>query len=96
MNGTHPRFPPHSVGVANLATRWHEVPLAPSLRELLSEREAEGVSWDEWYVPPAFSAPVGAARSRPPAAKPLNIHRTAQLRGVREAKSLPYGASANM
>ena len=43
MNGTHPRFPPHSVGVANLATRWHEVPLAPSLRELLSEREAEGV-----------------------------------------------------
>ena len=46
MNGTHPRFPPHSVGVANLATRWHEVPLAPSLRELLSEREAEGVRYD--------------------------------------------------
>ena len=32
------------VGVATLSTCWHEVPLAPSLRELLSEREAEGVS----------------------------------------------------
>ena len=50
MNGTHPRFPPHSVGVANLATRWHEVPLAPSLRELLSEREAEGVRYDKMDV----------------------------------------------
>ena len=29
LNGTHPRFSPYSVGVANLATRWHEVPLPP-------------------------------------------------------------------
>ena len=32
------------IGVATLANCWHEVPVAPSLRELLSEREAEGVS----------------------------------------------------
>ena len=33
--------------------------------------------------------------SKPPAAaQPLNIHRTARLRGFREAKSLPYQAWA--
>ncbi len=29
-------------------TRWHEVPLAPPLGELLSEREAEGVYYVGW------------------------------------------------
>ena len=67
MNGTHTRFPPHSVGVANLATRWHEVPLAPPLGELLSEREAEGVRYDEWTCTYGFAAPtVGEALSLPP------------------------------
>ena len=37
MNGMRPPvFASPTVGVANLATRWHEVPLAPSLRELPS------------------------------------------------------------
>ena len=30
------------VGVANLATRWHEVPLPPLEGEVPNEREAEG------------------------------------------------------
>ena len=33
---------PAPVGVANLATRWHEVPLPPLKGEVPNEREAEG------------------------------------------------------
>ena len=34
------------VGVANLATRWHEVPSPPLEGEVPNEREAEGfVRW---------------------------------------------------
>ena len=44
--------------------------------------------------PPVSTAP-GRGGSKPPAAaQPLNIHRTARLRGFREAKSLPYQAWA--
>ena len=32
------------------AVFWCEAPLAPSLRELLSEREAEGVRYDERFT----------------------------------------------
>ena len=48
-----------------MATRWHEVPLAPSLRELLSEREAEGVYYVKWYTLLVFTVPVGEALSLP-------------------------------
>ena len=43
--------------------------------------------------PPVSTAPVGAARSRP-LRRSRNIQRTAQLRSLREAKSLPYRACA--
>ena len=44
--------------------------------------------------PPVSTAP-GRGGSKPPAAaQPLNIQRTAQLRQLREAKSLPYMAWA--
>ena len=44
--------------------------------------------------PPVSTAP-GRGGSKPPAAaQPLNIQRTAQLRQLREAKSLPYKADA--
>ena len=44
--------------------------------------------------PPVSNAP-GRGGSKPPAAaQPLNIQRTAQLRQLREAKSLPYRAWA--
>ena len=44
--------------------------------------------------PPVSTAP-GRGGSKPPAAaQPLNIQRTAQLRQLREAKSLPYRARA--
>ena len=36
LNGTRP------VGVAGLATRWHEVPMPPLEGEVPNEREAEG------------------------------------------------------
>ena len=35
-------FASPTVGVANLATRWHEVPLPPLEGEVPNEREAEG------------------------------------------------------
>ena len=43
--------------------------------------------------PPVSTAPVGAARSRP-LRRSRNIQRTALLRSLREAKSLPYRACA--
>ena len=52
------------VGVAALSTCWHEVPLAPSLRELLSECEAEGVSPVLVHAPKSFES-VGEALSLP-------------------------------
>ena len=53
------------VGVATLSTCWHEVPLAPSLRELLSEREAEGVSPVGFSHAPKSFESVGEALSLP-------------------------------
>ena len=55
------RWKPGGWRVANLATRWHEVPLAPPLGELLSECEAEGVSFDGWYTPWLSTAPCSRA-----------------------------------
>ena len=44
---------------------------------------------------PSVSTAPGRGGSKPPAAaQPLNIQRTAQLRQLREAKSLPYMAWA--
>ena len=43
------------VGVDWQSTRWHEVPLAPPLGELLSGREAEGVYPVEWKMLPISS-----------------------------------------
>ena len=44
---------------------------------------------------PSVSTAPGRGGSKPPAAaQPLNIQRTAQLRQLREAKSLPYRAWA--
>ncbi len=37
LNGMRPCFVSPTVGVANLATRWHEVPLASPGGKLLSE-----------------------------------------------------------
>ena len=34
-----------TVGVANLATRWREAPLAPPLGELLSKAKLRGCGW---------------------------------------------------
>ena len=42
MNGMALWFYTALVGVANLATRWHEVPLPPLKGEVPNEREAEG------------------------------------------------------
>ena len=55
------------VGVDWQSTRWHEVPLAPPLGELLSEREAEGVWFVNTELVPIRSCPVGADSIRPPA-----------------------------
>ena len=43
--------------------------------------------------PPVSTAPVGAAQSRP-LRRSRNIQRTAQLRSLREAKSLPYSVES--
>ena len=49
-----------------LHTASGEAALAPSLRELLSEREAEGVRYDEWTCTYGFAAlTVGEALSLP-------------------------------
>ena len=46
---------------------------------------------------PSVSTAPGRDGSKPPAAaQPLNIQRTARLRGFREAKSLPYSVAANI
>ena len=42
LNGVNLWFCIAIVGVANLATRWHEVPLPPLEGEVPNEREAEG------------------------------------------------------
>ena len=53
-----------------------------------------GGDWQATRQPPVSTAP-GRGGSKPPAAaQPLNIQRTAQLRQLREAKSLPYQAWA--
>ena len=53
-----------------------------------------GVAYQATRQPPVSTAP-GRGGSKPPAAaQPLNIQRTAQLRQLREAKSLPYMAWA--
>ncbi len=45
----------------------------------------------------SVSTAPGRGGSKPPAAaQPLNIHRTAWLRELREAKSLPYSVAANI
>ena len=49
---------------ANLATRCGEAALAPSLRELPNEREAEGVYFVGFYAPKSFGF-VGEALSLP-------------------------------
>ena len=40
------------IGVANLATRWHEVPLPPLEGEVPNEREAEGFARQQSAKPP--------------------------------------------
>ena len=72
------------IGVATLSTCWHEVPLAPSLRELLSEREAEGVSPVGSHAPKSFES-VGEALSLPHP----RILASIQLNGIR-----PIGCAA--
>ena len=45
----------------------------------------------------SVSTAPGRGGSKPPAAaQSLNIHRTAWLRELREAKSLPYSVAANI
>ena len=49
------------VGVANLATRWHEVPLPPLEGEVPNEREAEGFVRQQSSTKKPLSQPVRAA-----------------------------------
>ena len=93
------------VGVDWQSTRWHEVPLAPPLGELLSEREAEGVYPVEWKMLPISSRhcrgryKTGGAYSLTydtPSVSPFGLTAPSEreprrLRRWREAKSLPYG-----
>ncbi len=51
----------HPVGVANLATRWHEVPSPPLKGEVPNEREAEGFLNRNIYNGKPLSQPVRAA-----------------------------------
>ena len=58
MPPASPRFPPPPVGVANLATRWHEVPLGFPRGEAVSRRltdegrrtAGQGMQLDEWQM----------------------------------------------
>ena len=51
------------------AVFWCEAPLAPSLRELLSEREAEGVYPVGCYNPMVFAAPCRGRQLGDPLAR---------------------------
>ena len=62
-----------------MSTRGAKRPRRPLLGELLSEREAEGVRYDERYAPGFTYATVGAAISRP---KP-RIFDSTRLNGTR-------------
>ncbi len=97
------------VGVDWQSTRWHEVPLAPPLGELLSEREAEGVYPVEWKMLPISSRhcrgryKTGGTYSLTydtPSVSPFGLTAPSEreprrLRRWREAKSLPYGCREN-
>ena len=49
------------VGVANLATRWHEVPSPPLEGEVPNEREAEGFVCQQSSTRKPLRQPVWAA-----------------------------------
>ena len=93
------------------AVSWCEAPLAPSLRELLSEREAEGVysvgccrrTVSTAPTTAAAEPPTGRRVYRPPRGKPRGSSReltpfNVPLNSIRqrEAKSLPYGGECKI